>query len=507
MRKIEKSQFTIIGSGPAAFFLAKKILEETEETKVIVFEAGSYKTQTNSDYHPINIGKNLKLENTIHVGYGGTSNLWHNVLSPLDEVDFFPRPWLNLQGWPIRKKDLIRDYLEVSSYFELPFHLFDNKNCPINIDILKKDINITKNNVFENKIFLQPKKYFRSKKDFDLLKKKYGLRLNINYDSPCLELISGEEDKIVEVVIGGENNKITRIPVNKIILCAGLFGNIKILMNSKLPYQLRKNIGQCIFDHPMGVNGQVSLNKPKEMKLYTDTKLNDLYKIKTAVRYTDEYQFENKKNNSAFYFRPSFSSGYDNVTEITKLRLLNIRSKIFNAKIPFEEIKYVATNFNIIKQIIQYKTGLLSSVNLLDIFFVSEQMPLINCFSLSNIRDSYGYKKIEYNWRVEESDKIFIEEMINSIALNILNNNDMSFTYPTNMVSWTDRSSSAAHHLGGCIMGDDPNISVVDKNSKVYGYSNFYISDGSVFASAGNANPTLTIMALSNRLGRHLSNV
>jgi choline dehydrogenase-like flavoprotein len=121
--------------------------------------------------------------------------------------------------------------------------------------------------------------------------------------------------------------------------------------------------------------------------------------------------------------------------------------------------------------------------------------------------DSYGYRKIEYNWRIDDMDSKFISEIIDSVDQNISKQNGMTFSYTTDKVAWSDRASSAAHHLGGCIMGHDPNNSVVDKNSRVHGYKNFYICDGSVFASAGNANPTFTIMALSNRLGRHLTNV
>ena len=55
-------------------------------------------------------------------------------------------------------------------------------------------------------------------------------------------------------------------------------------------------------------------------------------------------------------------------------------------------------------------------------------------------------------------------------------------------------------------MGFSFNDSIVDKNCKVHGVKNLYISGSSIFTSGGAANPTLTIAALSYRLGYHLLN-
>jgi len=60
------------------------------------------------------------------------------------------------------------------------------------------------------------------------------------------------------------------------------------------------------------------------------------------------------------------------------------------------------------------------------------------------------------------------------------------------------------HELGGCRMGADPKQSVVDSFCRTHDIPNLYVVDGSVFPSASEKNPTLTIMALAARTADHI---
>jgi choline dehydrogenase-like flavoprotein len=64
---------------------------------------------------------------------------------------------------------------------------------------------------------------------------------------------------------------------------------------------------------------------------------------------------------------------------------------------------------------------------------------------------------------------------------------------------------ATAHIMGTARMGHDPSSSVVDPWGRIHDLDNVYLADGSVFVSAGGFNPTLTIMALSLRMARHLA--
>jgi choline dehydrogenase-like flavoprotein len=61
-----------------------------------------------------------------------------------------------------------------------------------------------------------------------------------------------------------------------------------------------------------------------------------------------------------------------------------------------------------------------------------------------------------------------------------------------------------AHLVGGCRMGSDPELSVVDSDHRCWEVPNLFIADGSVMPTQSAANPALTIMALTSRLAGRL---
>ena len=65
----------------------------------------------------------------------------------------------------------------------------------------------------------------------------------------------------------------------------------------------------------------------------------------------------------------------------------------------------------------------------------------------------------------------------------------------------------ARHHMGTTRMHVDPKRGVVDADCKMHGVENLYVAGSSVFPTGGNANPTLTIVALAYRLCDHLNRV
>ena len=56
--------------------------------------------------------------------------------------------------------------------------------------------------------------------------------------------------------------------------------------------------------------------------------------------------------------------------------------------------------------------------------------------------------------------------------------------------------AGSSHDLGGCRMGDDPGLSVTDRNLQVHDTPGLYVFSGAVFPTCAGVNPTLTLWAL-----------
>lgn len=59
-----------------------------------------------------------------------------------------------------------------------------------------------------------------------------------------------------------------------------------------------------------------------------------------------------------------------------------------------------------------------------------------------------------------------------------------------------------AHQCGTLRFGNDPKHAVVDAECRLFGHSNLFVVDGSVFPTSLGVGPTLTIVANALRVGR-----
>jgi cholesterol oxidase len=98
--------------------------------------------------------------------------------------------------------------------------------------------------------------------------------------------------------------------------------------------------------------------------------------------------------------------------------------------------------------------------------------------------DNRGQKRVPAYIPVGQEIMERYAKKVDGIAQNILL--EVVFNRPT-----------TAHILGGCPMSDSHDTGVVDKNLKVHGYPDFYITDGSIVQGNIGVNPSLTITAMS----------
>jgi len=133
---------------------------------------------------------------------------------------------------------------------------------------------------------------------------------------------------------------------------------------------------------------------------------------------------------------------------------------------------------------------------------------------LSNERDALGQLRAALDWRLQAQDKDSVAAIVAAL--------DGEFrrmgcgqieaaswlTHPgeawPNDPTVSSHAIGGYHHMGTTRMASTPQAGVVDADGRVHGYANLFVAGSSVFPTSGWANPTLTIVALTMRLGAHL---
>ena len=383
----------IIGSGIAAGTLAQKFYDQKKD--FIIIEAGEFKGDSPSVSYK-NIGLDFGVRSTTRIQIGGTSNLWHGVLSPLDEIDFKKREWIPNSGWPVSLNDLKPFYKESASILGVKkFDYFEKEKLS---STLKSQLNKLKfnSNFLENKLFQQPVPPLNFK---DIIKRicKSSSFQHLYYNTVALKLVINDS-KIDSLLVGSSDGKIFSVDAKQFIVCCGALESPRLLLNSNIQ---NNNLGKYLMDHPMGNLCQLKFLNPGKFPIYSDTKYSKSIKIKSGFELKENMQKQLKLPNHNFFLRPSFIEGINNESEKVKLSLLAFK----DGKMRFSDLYKLITNYNVVMQILSYKLSLNVTFKYADLFFVTEQIPNETSFvGLSSEKDIWNFPKAEVNWRLCNQD-------------------------------------------------------------------------------------------------------
>jgi choline dehydrogenase-like flavoprotein len=126
--------------------------------------------------------------------------------------------------------------------------------------------------------------------------------------------------------------------------------------------------------------------------------------------------------------------------------------------------------------------------------------------TLANSDDELGVPRLRVDWRYSPGD---IDSVRRSLALisaefERLSIGRLGFDGDTLEQDLMRFGAYGGHHIGTARMGNDVRTSVVDANCQLHAVENLFIAGSAVFPTSSQANPTLTIIALSLRLAEHL---
>jgi len=125
-----------------------------------------------------------------------------------------------------------------------------------------------------------------------------------------------------------------------------------------------------------------------------------------------------------------------------------------------------------------------------------------NHVSMSDERNSLGWRKLRVNWQYTQEDKDAVDRAATPIMDAL---EDAGFGHITRLDAAKHTENYSCHHASGTIrMSEDPAQGVVDEQCRAHDHENLYVVGMSVFPSVGYANPTLSAMALGVRVADHI---
>jgi choline dehydrogenase-like flavoprotein len=127
--------------------------------------------------------------------------------------------------------------------------------------------------------------------------------------------------------------------------------------------------------------------------------------------------------------------------------------------------------------------------------------------TLAATRDRHGLQQMKVDWRTTPLDLRTICEAYKTLGDELARTGTGRIELTGGRIEDLVKKAGAygGHHIGTTRMAASPRNGVVDPNCRVHGVMNLYVAGSSVFPTSGQANPTLTILALAFRLAERLA--
>ena len=442
----------VFGSGPAGIATALEL--EKKNIKCLLIEAGdeNYSEASQEFYKGKVIGDPIiDLSASRLRQFGGTSGHWGGWSKPMEKYNF--------DHWPLNASDL---------------DIYLKRTCEIlniNNQFRKSSLN-----EFFNQIEFQYSTVRFADKFNNHINKSNNIFLILN--TQLSHFVGSNNNTDYAVCIS--NSVIKKIRAKYFVLACGGIENSRILLWTRRQNQRfidnELPIGKYWMNHPWILGGKGIISKKKLKK--------------------------KMKNNFL---------EYDDVIHFAAKKELIIKKEILSAAIYIDPEEDTKIYKEIIKDILcvapEYGKKIARMIFKKDlkcgnIFMNLEENPNENNkIVLDKEKDEFGipmvklfYKKSEYSLKTA---KLFLEEFGN-----LCRKDDLGRIAIKDSISNLEgyEQLGANHHLGGTKMGINKSESVVNKDLKVHGINNLYISGSSSFVTSGYTNPTFTIIQLALRL-------
>jgi choline dehydrogenase-like flavoprotein len=486
----------IVGAGAAGIAIA---LEWANESRtVVLLEGGGFdlEPEVQDLYRGEIIGRAYYPMDAARLHYfGGTTGHWAGFCSPLDSIDFMERPWVPESGWPFAREELDAYYGRAHEVLELgpygrdaafPSRLGRNSPLPL-------DSRIVWTKPWQ---FSPPTRFGRKYREPICQATNIHLYTHAN----VTEILLNESQREVEELRVRTLGQLElRVRARKYVLACCAIQNARVLLSS----QRQKSDG---IGNDRGLVGRFFME-------HLEMPIGELAVVPAMSRAMDLYSYEygQTKARGELALTPAVQTAahlYNATVSLGPVDSADEEAEsTFEAHPPaeLEAIRLRSDDTGPQHSVARTR----KSTTRFQLTVRQEQSPnALSRVRLSARRDALGMPRTSLDWQLTEFDKhsmrrsaLLLAEAVGRSGIGRMRLNDWLLT---DEPMWPASVSGAWHHMGTTRMHVDRTKGVVDANCRVHGLQNLYVAGSSVFPTAGAANPTLTIVAMSLRLSDHL---
>lgn len=514
-----RAQVCIVGGGAAGITVAQALINSGVE--VVLLESGGLEPDPSTQalyegelvgapFH--GAGNEIQLDECRLRYLGGTTNHWTGYCRPLDDLDFEPRPYLGLAGWPFARRELDPWYEQAvdvvrlaSPHFDLPWW---QENHGLGDPLLVTEL--VDAPIFQVHLGFSFGSAYRAALEqaanVRVLLWANATRIGLSPDGSQVDQVDAQtlsgvrltvEADVYLVALGGIETPRLLLASND-IRPAGV-GNGRDLVGRHFAEHLRAQTGFVLLDRTVDdLNFYASTDIPAPHPDDADNKI----AAQGALTLSRKAAIDNELLGLEVQ-----------LTMISDIAPMGKRS-VDGLRIDDVAPLRAAVDGS--------PTATMAYVQVLG----EQELNPASRVMLGAERDALGLPKIELDWRHTDLDRAsivaglrIIGRELGRLGIGRLQAIPGGIGYMDDPVPedfpFLEASAAAAdelgfalgvgfHHMSTTRMDDDPARGVVNADCRVHDVANLYVAGSSVFATAATATPTFTITALALRLAEHL---
>jgi choline dehydrogenase-like flavoprotein len=514
-----QSDVCIVGAGAAGINLARRLAALGHSVTLCESGGTDFETETQKLYAGRNIGMPYyDLEESRLRFYGGTVSIWGGRAALLDAIDFEKRDWVPGSGWPITRDELMPYWRQAHDVFELgefnyEHDVYGTVGVPDQgFDPAKLAVDLWR--------FDEASERFAASRTRDLIDHP-KVRVLLHANAVKVQADPAAK-RIDHVEVRPLDGPVQQVRARHYVLACGAIENSRLLLasNDVEPHGIgnaKDQVGRNFLEHPCGRIGKVEVTRPYELWDALQKRFKKVGPpLAPVLRLGDDTQRERQALNSIVTFKlqgdPKKGVALGN-------KLYHDLKHSLDPNRTGRRLDHLYRGVRALwhKSVRGSVERLRARTGLTGLYLIirGEQAPNPDSrVLLSEERDALGQRRADLSWQLRDQDKHTARVMVETFDAELKRLGRGAVT-PS---GWLDEPGAqwpvdptvgnhpiaGYHHIGGTRMGDDPATSVVDGDCAVHGYANLHIAGSSTFATAGWANPTLTIVALALRLGDRL---